>query len=469
MATTRSRVAGEGYSWLQAVHWVAGSGLYTPGRSHGPKFSTTTVHLAQRLAQLSPCRPGIAYLARQLKTSERTVQYHLQMLREAGLLAYRMRGSRRRGQTPLASEFALVIPPAFDQALGIRTTGNGTARRACGIAAAGQKLIARLGRKARTKQRRRPRRGRSVTGNSRPGHAVSAPGRPSAGTPFCTPMQDGCSGSSPTGTTPSPSEGKLARGKKSPHHSEALTGTGRRTRVPAQRRTLNTVGRRFQLARELTGQAGWLTRASVPRIAWIIRHVSDAGWTVTDVQAWLHARGEPAHTVHRPSGMLATLLASAHRIWDTPAKRTAGVEAWQDSQQAARIRHTEWDGTWTPPRSMTVQHQVQAALRELFTPPTPHIPVQHRETQGHFADTPDPASTALCEAGEVDQLQQTAWNSYLTGDTALVTTAIDILGPAQAEEIYGTSLVARVQRLTNSTPTKHTHRHNPLKERELSR
>ncbi|TXS34787.1 hypothetical protein EAO77_38515, partial [Streptomyces sp. t39] len=46
--------------------------------------------------------------------SERTVQYHLDMLRETGLLAYRSKGTRLSGRVRQASHFERIIPTAFD-------------------------------------------------------------------------------------------------------------------------------------------------------------------------------------------------------------------------------------------------------------------------------------------------------------------------------------------------------------------
>jgi hypothetical protein len=77
-STTSGRIAGDGYSWMQAVHWVVGSGLYEPRRSHGPKMGPTTVLIAQFLAELTPCRPGVDYLMRRTGLEKRSVQYHLE-------------------------------------------------------------------------------------------------------------------------------------------------------------------------------------------------------------------------------------------------------------------------------------------------------------------------------------------------------------------------------------------------------
>ncbi|WP_234427269.1 ArsR/SmtB family transcription factor, partial [Streptomyces capuensis] len=241
ISTTAGRIAPDPYSWMQAIHWVGGSGLYTPSRTHGPKWGETTVRIAQEMSALKECRPGVAYLARKLGLSERTVQYHLDMLREAGLLVYRVKGSRITGTVRQASEFERVIPVEFDTALGIRTVGEGVQRRPVGIAAEHRGTIGKLAKKAARKVRRKRSR-KSSSARSR-----------------CTPMQGGTSASSPTGLTHSPSESKLASGQDdSPTPKKPKRA----------KRTLNRVGRRYQLARELIQQIGWLTGASVPRIAW---------------------------------------------------------------------------------------------------------------------------------------------------------------------------------------------------------
>ncbi|GHE96216.1 hypothetical protein GCM10018785_71490 [Streptomyces longispororuber] len=50
LSTSAGRTASDGYCWMQAVHRVAGSGLYQPRRhrSHGPRsFGATTARVAQ--------------------------------------------------------------------------------------------------------------------------------------------------------------------------------------------------------------------------------------------------------------------------------------------------------------------------------------------------------------------------------------------------------------------------------------
>ncbi|MFE1451915.1 helix-turn-helix domain-containing protein [Streptomyces olivaceoviridis] len=338
---TTGRIATCPHSWMTAVHWVnqiAAKGLYTPTQTHGPKWGPTTVAVAQEIAALKECRPSIEYLARKLKTSARTIKYHLAMLRETGLLVYRSKGTRVSGVGGQASVFERTIPVAFDEALGIRTVGEGATRRPVGAAEESRTLLGKLAKKAARKTRRRPSRTR-----------VSGRGR-------CTPMQGGTSSGSSTAGTHSPSESKLASGtSKSPTPKKSNCGP----------RKLNRVGRRFQLARELTQSVPWLKDASVPRIAWIIRHVSDAGWTVTEIQAAaerLVSDREP----RRPSAVLAYRLSSCHLLYTTPERRKVLVDDWRDSRRAEQARHQDTDYAGLGADRTPARVSVQAIVREAF-------------------------------------------------------------------------------------------------------
>ncbi|MFD3516303.1 helix-turn-helix domain-containing protein [Streptomyces sp. NPDC058657] len=342
IGTTLGRLAVDPQSWMQAVHWVGGSGLYVPSRKHGPGWGVATVQIAQECAALKECRPSVDYLARKLGMSERTVQYHLGILREAGLLVYREVGTRRSKANGgnLASRFERVIPPDFDEALGIRTVLRredepAVARVAVGIAEAGRKTIARLARKACRKVRGR----RSRT---------ASPAKID-----CTLMSVADVDSSRTASTHlRPSESKLASGpKKSP--------TPKQQRRRPQK--LNRVGRRWQLARQLLQQVPWLTGTSLPRIAWIVGPLADAGWSVDEVRA-LIALGSDPYEVRRPSGLLAARLRS-HEMWAAPGRRAALVEGWRDSRAATSERHAEW----TAPQVRAAKApRVRAALADVF-------------------------------------------------------------------------------------------------------
>ncbi|MFC9534504.1 winged helix-turn-helix domain-containing protein [Streptomyces sp. NPDC056975] len=435
LATTAGRIAQDGYSWMQAVHWVAAAGLYVPRRAHGPGFNPTTVFIAQLLAELSPCRPGIDYLMRRTRLSERSVQYHLQMLRESGLLAYIERGTRVRGDHAHASEFAHTIPTEFDNALGIKTVGEGPARRMTGMAPSprSRNLMKRLAKKAARKLRRRH------TTTSPKSHRPTR--KPTAGEKLCTPMQVASSTVPSAASTSFPSESKLASGRhKSPSPKRSTKADGRK---------LNHIGRRYQLARELTQELDWLRNCSVPRIAWVARHVADAGWTVTDVKGWLHLRGE-AGRVRRGSGLLATLLSNAHNVLDTPAKRADAVEQWRCAQEAARryriqqvrARQERFEGDWDAPTSLAVQRLVNEAFTTAFSPkPVAATPVTEA--------LPEASEPQGLDAEEVVQLRAEARKRLIVGDTSLVTVAVEVQGRDSAEQLYGAELVRRALQLAS--------------------
>ncbi|MEW2078763.1 transcriptional regulator [Streptomyces sp. NPDC013433] len=466
LLTSPGRIAGEGYSWMQAVHWVAGSGLYRPRRhrSHGPRsFGPTTVRVAQELAQLFPCRPGIEHLVRRTGLSERSVEYHLGMLREAGLLAWIVKGTRVSGGPAQASEFARMIPVEFDVALGIRTVQRDEGapaytRAVSGIAEASRELMAALAKKAARKVRKP----RSKTSSRTPVKASMRGAEQVVVTAVsdevrCTPMQVGTSASSTAGTASFPPESKLASGKRessTPKKSKAKAGGHRK---------LNRIGRRYQLARELTQELDWLHGCAVPRIAWVARTVADAGWTVTDVRAWLHFRRGDVTRVRRGSGLLAALLAGAETVLDTPAKRAEAVAQWRAAQEAARCnriqqvraRTERFEGDWQAPTSRAVTSQVAQAMAH----------VHEAANRGRHEGQVQVAASRCEDVGladpQIDQMRAQAWGELMRGVTDLIDLAVDSMGREAAEQLYGTELMRRVCQLASAARSSHmtiTHR-----------
>ncbi|MFE7115293.1 transcriptional regulator [Streptomyces sp. NPDC057654] len=418
-AHTLGRIVPDGYSWMQAVHWAHDHGHHTHHRSHGPqRLNRTTLRLAAVLACLKECRPGVDNLAAWLKLSERTVQYHLRLLRETGLLAYLAKGTRVSGVGGRASEFARTAPPAFDESLGLRTgPSERYIRTVSGITPASRTLMARLGKMARRSIIAARKRLKSVTRTASP--TPAAPGR-------CTPMRLRSCSSPTTGTTPSPSE-NAPTDERRPSRPQTPSGHSRR---------LNTVGRRYQLAYQLIERVPWLHRAAVPRIAWAVRHLADAGWTVTEVLALLSQQA-PAERVYRPSGFLARRLHGAHQLYDTPARRETLVTSWLDSPRTQAERHEEWEGAWQRPRSRSVVRLVDQAVAAVRLGTARPLPEQD---DGGLTD---------------DQLhvhRHTAYQAFLAGDTALVTSAVAFLGRCAAERLYGRSLVDRALRLHDTSP-----------------
>ena len=455
LSTSSGRIAGEGYSWMQAVHWVAESGLYNPRqhRSHGPRsFGPTTVRVAQELAELFPCRPGIEYLVRRTGLSERSVEYHLGMLREAGLLAYIVRGTRVRGERALASEFARMVPLEFDVALGIRTVLRDEAapaytRAVTGIAETGWELMARLGKKA-SRKLRRPRlkmSPKALLADARAGADGGAGTAVSAGS-RCTPMGGSADGSSSAGTTSLPPETRLASGADKSSNSEKSKGKagGRKSgRWPS-----NDVGRRYQLGRELTQQVEWLRGCSVPRISWVARAVADAGWSATEVLAWLHLRGT-AQTVYRGSGLLAVLLSTAETVLDTPAKRVDAITQWRSAQEAQRRRRIEkvradrerYDGDWQLPQSRAVHSEMDSAIAQLKS--TSRAVLQRLLDDGEGSG----ATSYELDVQELAGIRAAAQAGLETGDTTLINDTVHGCGLGEAVRVYGKDLIRRAHQL----------------------
>ncbi|MEU2961250.1 helix-turn-helix domain-containing protein [Streptomyces albidoflavus] len=458
LSTTRSRVASDGYTWMQGVHWVAGSGLYQPRRHRRTGLrgmGPMTLYIAQLLSELSPCRPGVTYLTRRTGLTKRAVEYHLAALREAGLLAWIVRGTRVQGGPALASEFALILPVEFDVALGIRTllreeTAPPYTRAATGISEAGRKVMARLAKRAARRVRKprktapkapaKPSSKTSPTANA-PGTG-HASGAPVSGGSRCTPMRGGADGGSGAGGVVPPLETtSVASGSsKSP--------TEKSPSKPRRGRRLNKVGHRFELATRLAQEVPWLRGAATPRLAWVLRDVADAGWTVEEIRAWLHHRGTPEGHVHRPSGLLAALLRQALTVLDTPAKRGQAVDAWRAAQHAARhdrITHTRTrthahDADLTGPTSLAAQREVADA----FARPTGTLaPDNHLSAQADHADEIDDALRQKCRE-EAEQL-------IALGEPDLVVEAVQNLGRAAAETHYGKRLVASALRLAATT------------------
>ncbi|MEU7435706.1 helix-turn-helix domain-containing protein [Streptomyces sioyaensis] len=413
IGTTLGRIATCGHSWMQSVHWTQGSGLYKPSRTHGPRgMNQTTIRICQEIAALTECRPSIAYLARKLGLSERAVQYHLDMLREAGLLAYRSKGSRITGSIRQASVYERIIPVAFDEALGIRTVGEGVQRRPVGIAEESRSTIGKLAKKAARKVRRTRSR------------------KPSQRRARCTPMQGGTSTTTSAGTTTYPPESKLASG----------TSDSPTPKIPKQqaRRALNKVGRRHQLARELVEQVPWLGGTNAARIAWVAREVADAGWTVVEVRAYLSqfAIGDD-QGMRRPSGVLARRLRGATRLLRTPQARQECVQAWRDSRQAARSEHdrAQYETFGPGPSSAHVQRLVQEAFRRIPTQ-------QPEETDVVYEITADSPAMALEDLTREEVIDMRA---AAQADPDVIGLAIDLMGEDQARRLYTNAAVNRFQ------------------------
>ncbi|MER0476886.1 transcriptional regulator [Streptomyces sp. Edi2] len=426
---TKGRIAPNGHVWLEAVHWFYDHGPYAADRSHGPKkVGHTTLRVARALAHLKECRPSAANVASWLQITLRTARYHLKILRETGLLTYQSKGTRIAGVGGRASEYARTIPPVYDEALGLRTGPSDTHIRSVrGFSQEQIPLMKQLHRKARRplprKRTKRANRNAAV---------------PASATASCTPMVVTTPGLSTAGDTPLPSESKLASGK--PRSTTPKTPT-RHTR------SLNRIGRRYQLAQELITQVPWLARASTPRIAWIVRHVADAGWTTTEVIAVI-SQENPANRVHRPSGFLAARLRGAAEFYNTPERRAAIVAWWQDSRQAEKARHAEWEGQWQAPTSRAVAQQVNAAFTQLG----------QRTDPDNDAPTYEAGENGLIALEQLNRDDIIDLRAAAQKDPLLVRTTIARCGETYARRLFTNQLVDQIKRLAGTGRlVLHTH------------
>lgn len=127
---TASRQSGP-RRWRRAVAWVVAAGLH-------PRTNATTLAVANDLAGRMDYTTGhVRYCmedtAARLGISVASVKRHIGYLREAGLLAWAVHGTRRNiravlglgGYAATATVYAAVIPPVYDHAMGHQVTGAG--------------------------------------------------------------------------------------------------------------------------------------------------------------------------------------------------------------------------------------------------------------------------------------------------------------------------------------------------------
>ncbi|MGF1428617.1 hypothetical protein [Kitasatospora sp. LaBMicrA B282] len=408
---TSGRAARDGYSWRQAAHWVHGAGLHAP--THGPRFGETTLSLVEVLAELTPCRPSISFLMRKLGCSRRTVQYHLEILRSTGLLAWRSIGTRlpmmpgQQRVTCLASEYERLIPRSYDQALGIRTAGEGLERRMTGISDEGRRLIAALGKKA-TGTRRRTRRPRHRTRTGR-----------AANSPRCTPMEGGtthCVGSSSVGDQ-----------KTTGRARDSKPSTGNQQR-PKRRTVLDQVvtaamlSAADQLARTAYQRVPWVRRASHDQLRWVLNDLATRGWTEQQTMTWL--------------AEIAAHYGNAGLLWRP--ERPHALIAHSLRQEADQAAH-----------DLEAVAQSEAAVRpnEAFT---------RVLTELRAAERADPIDGPLNEEVTDDELRllrKTVWYDWKQHrGTAQFEIIERELGPSMTQRIFGPALYHHLRSYLSGQP-----------------
>lgn len=158
IGTTASRRTRRG-DFLRAATWAITQRLH-------PKAGDTTLRVARDLAARLNADGHVAYcrdtMWRRLGISRRTLERHIAVLRELGLLVWTVHGSRTNTRPAGSGEwagtatiYAAVIPPAWDDALGHRVSGHGYHARHIGFTDRGRQMaIADARRHARPSRRR---------------------------------------------------------------------------------------------------------------------------------------------------------------------------------------------------------------------------------------------------------------------------------------------------------------------------
>ncbi|MFE3553356.1 hypothetical protein ACFXKW_00505 [Streptomyces sp. NPDC059193] len=417
---TGSRRA-EPRAWLRSVVWLVGAGPH-------PQAGPSTVKVAEDLASrmdfsLSLVLYDLDGTVARTGLSRATVKRHVRYLRELGALVWVRHGSKRnlrlpgRAYTATATIYGAVIPPVYDAAMGHRLVGSGYHARVCGVTEAGRAQAVGAARAA-AKPNRKPK----------------------------------------WKTERKQAAGERRRAGREPHslgrypQSSSAAGT---FPPPEKSRRLNRFGTRLRLAVQLIAQVTWLRGCSVRRIAWVARHVADAGWSVVDVLAWLYFRGGTAiGHVHRASGLLATLLAGAEAALSTPEKRNSLVEDWRRSQEAMRrhrvpyVRHQReaFDGDWQAPSDPAVRQHVIDAYATAFRP------AGHTSPGGADDGVPQPQYTSIrwedLDREELAEGRALVERQLLAGDPSTVVNAVHLVGRPTAERLYGADLVHRAEQLT---------------------
>lgn len=151
--TTASRRTRRG-DFLRAATWAITHRLH-------PKAGDTTLRVARDLAARLNADGHVAYcrdaMWRRLGISRRTLERHIAVLRELGLLVWAVHGTRTNTRPAGSGEwagtatiYAAVVPRAWDDALGHRVSGHGYHARHIGFTEHGRQLaIADARRRAR--------------------------------------------------------------------------------------------------------------------------------------------------------------------------------------------------------------------------------------------------------------------------------------------------------------------------------
>lgn len=281
MGTTASRRLRRDRDFLAAARFMVAGGFH-------PQAGRTTLRLAEVFAdRMARSKDGhvpfsVEATARQLGLKRRAVLNHARYLRELGLLAYIEHGTKTNvlrtrygtswtsahGYRGTATIFAPVAPRIWDEHLGRRITGTGYTARIAGVTRQGK---------------------RHAIEEARRTAAAKTPGRHTSCTPSSVVLKDHRQVQE-VGSNNYTSR-KRARGRKIPP-ATSLPGT-----------SPHDCARGIALAENLQREVWWLHRSCARRLAYVLRPLIRAGWTVPSLTAELLTWGVPGH-LHDPAAFV---------------------------------------------------------------------------------------------------------------------------------------------------------------------
>ncbi|MEJ8654635.1 hypothetical protein WKI65_43045 [Streptomyces sp. MS1.AVA.3] len=387
--TTASRRAQNRQEFLRAARFMIAAGFH-------PKANTTTLAIAHDISRRIDDETGLAMYCRDL-ISERlgidksTVKRHMGYLRELTLLALVSEGSR------LNSRRMRGLPGYSGTAAVYGATIPSAWDHALGHRIQGAGYKARLI-------------GITEAGRQRLIKAATVD----------NPVDDtGHAPQSVVVTHHVPAD-VVGGDVKATRKARANSATPRKT-IQGRRVTAGMFAAADKLAKWLRPLHNWTQRASIQELSWVLLDPVAAGWSEERIDSWLRMIA-PSIAVKigwrpdRPHAYIAHQLA-----------KEAEAEAY-DKQLRADDQRT--------------------APNDAFVQATQSLRQQGPDVELSGVELPGADSLEDLDAEALNNLQRHAWFAYKAGDTDLVMTAYEALGPIQTERLYGAELVDRCIRLS---------------------
>lgn len=315
---TASRRSGP-RKWLRSVQWLIGAGLHV-------RANATTLRIAEDLAarmdyDTGHVLYGLRDMVDRLDISRSQICKHISYLRELGALAWVQHGSRTnrlaamglKGWSGTATEYAAVIPAAYDHAMGHTVIGSGYTAR----------IIVDL--------RKRP--GSPVdTGSNTPVDNSSPEARETPS--LWVVKEEGqvqlVGGFNYTSRASRESESPTRPSKK----NRSSSGTGRHALQVAQD---------IRIARQVRPLVTWTQREGLRRLAFALRPLIDAGMDAYGIAAYLNSlcsglRWRPK----APANYIRTVLADQEQR----AHKQAAAQARYEVENAPVGAFQATTGQW---------------------------------------------------------------------------------------------------------------------------